>query len=292
LKVYPAFGSRREAELKLDRARILDQGMRAARTRGGATLFEQLREYSVDDDSRRIDWAATARASKPIVRTYRAERNQRVLCLVDSGRTMAAQVGGVARLEHAIDAVMMLTSVASRLGDMPGVVAFDSAVRASVPLRAGASQLGRVTEALYQLQPRLVATDYRGALAEVLARAQRRALLCLLTELDEALADTLFPVLPLIAREHVLIVAAVTDPDVAAWAAGEAGSPGTGHEGEGGDAVEATYLSAAALLALRRRRQLAHHLRAAGAVVIDSPPGRLAPALSDAYLDIKAAGRL
>ena len=121
LRVYPSFGSRREAELRIERARILEVGVRSARSRGGGTEFEQLREYGVDDDSRRIDWAATARADRPIVRTYRAECNQKLLALLDNGRTMAGQVAGVARVEHAIDAVMMLTSVAARMGDMPGL---------------------------------------------------------------------------------------------------------------------------------------------------------------------------
>ena len=218
LRVYPDFGSRREAEIRIERARLLEVGLRSSRSRGGGTDFEQLREYGVDDDSRRIDWAATARADRPIVRTYRAERNQRVICLLDNGRTMAAQVGGVARSEHAIDAVLMLTSVASRMGDMPGLVAFDRSVRAVVPPRSGRGQLARVTDALYDLTPELSQSDYRGAFAEVLGRFQRRAMLCLLTELDEALLDTLLPTLPLIARTHLVMVGSVRDPAVATWA--------------------------------------------------------------------------
>ncbi len=214
LRVYPSFGSRRQADLRIERARILEVGLRSARAQGGGTEFDQLREYGVDDDSRRIDWAATARTDRPIVRTYRAERNQRVICLLDNGRTMAGQVEGVARVEHAIDAVMMLTSVAARMGDMPGLVAFDHVVRAVVPPRSGHAQLATVTEALYDLVPQLSQSDYRGAFTEVLARFQRRAMLCLVTELDEALVDTLLPSLPLIARTHLLVVAAVRDPAV------------------------------------------------------------------------------
>src|SRR5206468_12792589 len=130
LRVYPPFRSRAEAELRIDRARILEVGLRSARGRGGGTEFDSLREYEVDDEFRRIDWAATARAGKAIVRTYRAERNQTVLLLLDAGRTMAGKVElpagvhvtdqgklpGVPRLDHAMDAVMMLTAVATRLG--------------------------------------------------------------------------------------------------------------------------------------------------------------------------------
>jgi uncharacterized protein (DUF58 family) len=89
LRVYPPFRSRQEAELRIDRARILEVGLRSARGQGGGTEFDSLREYGVDDESRRIDWAATARTTRVIVRTYRAERNQTVLLLLDTGRTMA-----------------------------------------------------------------------------------------------------------------------------------------------------------------------------------------------------------
>jgi uncharacterized protein (DUF58 family) len=280
LRVYPDFGARREAELRIDRARLLEVGLRSSRSRGGGTDFEQLREYGVDDDSRRIDWAATARADRPIVRTYRAERNQRVICLLDNGRTMAGQVAGVARSEHAIDAVLMLTSVASRMGDMPGLVAFDRSIRSMVPPRSGRGQLARVTDALYDLTPELAQSDYRGAFAEVLGRFQRRAMLCLLTELDEALLDTLLPTLPLIARTHLVLVGSVRDPAVAMWASRPP------------DDIEEAYRGVAALSALGRRRELAKLLQARGALVVDGEPGRLAPLLTDAYLRVKASGQL
>ncbi len=96
LRVHPPFRSAAEAELRIRQARILEVGMRSARGLGGGTEFEQLREYGPDDEFRRIDWTATARTGKPIVRTYRAERNQRVLVLLDNGRVMAGRVGGCA----------------------------------------------------------------------------------------------------------------------------------------------------------------------------------------------------
>jgi uncharacterized protein (DUF58 family) len=280
LRVYPSFGSRRQAELRIERARILEIGVRSARSRGGGTEFDQLREYGIDDDSRRIDWAATARADRPIVRTYRAERNQRLLSLLDNGRTMAGQVAGVARVEHAIDAVMMLTSVASRMGDMAGLVAFDSHIRAVVPPRSGQGQLARVTENLYDLEAQLTQSDYRSAFTEVLVRFQRRAMLCLFTELDEGLIDSLLPSLPLIARTHLLVVATVRDPAVASWAAGAPSD------------IEDAYRTAAAVAALRRRQELARLLHAGGAIVVDALPGQLGPAVTDAYLNVKATGRL
>jgi len=281
LRVYPPFDSRDEAELRVNKARILEVGLRSAQGRGGGTEFDSLREYGVDDEFRRIDWAATARSGKAIVRTYRAERNQTVLLLLDSGRTMAGRVAEVPRLDHAIDAVMMLTSLATRLGDRAGLVAFDREVRAVVGPGHARDQLSRVTEAMYQLEPLLVESDYRGAFAETLARFRRRAMLVVLTELaEQAVAETLLPALPLIARDHLVTVASVADPEVQGWASATPVEPG------------AAYRKAAAVAALADRRRTVARLRGLGAVVVDAPPGRLAPDLADAYLRVKATGRL
>ncbi|MCU1460816.1 MAG: hypothetical protein JWO37_891 [Acidimicrobiales bacterium] len=281
IRVYPPFTSRNEAELRIDKARILEVGLRSARGHGGATEFDQLREYRVDDESRRIDWAATARAGKAIVRTYRAERNQTVLLLLDAGRMMAGRVADVPRLDHAMDAVMMLTAVATRLGDRAGLVAFDQQVRAIVPPGHAPDQLGRVTEAMYSLEPQLVESDYRGAFGQTLTRFRRRALLVVFTELaEQAMAETLLPALPMVARDNLVIIASVRDPQVLAWS-----------RAVPRDATEA-YRRAAAAAALEERRRTIARLRGLGATVVDAPPGELAPQLADAYLRVKATGRL
>jgi uncharacterized protein (DUF58 family) len=291
MRVYPPFRSRQEAELRMNRARILEVGLRSAKGRGGGTDFDSLREYGVDDEFRRIDWPATARAGKPIVRTYRAERNQTVLLLLDAGRTMAGRVAlpGAApgdpseapRLDHAMDAVMMLTAVATRLGDRTGLVAFDDQVRAVVPPSNARDALSRVTEAMYDLHPALVESDYRAAFSQALARFRRRNLLVVFTELaDEAVTETLVPALPLIARSHLVMVASVTDPQVAAWASATPTDAG------------GAFRKAAAVAALARRRATIARLRSLGATVIDATPGDLAPRLADAYLKVKATASL
>ncbi|HKE97788.1 MAG TPA: DUF58 domain-containing protein [Actinomycetes bacterium] len=287
LRVYPPFHSREEAELRIDKARILEVGLRSAQGRGGGTEFDSLREYGVDDEFRRIDWAATARAGKAIVRTYRAERNQTVLLLLDAGRTMAGRVQdpvlgeSLPRLDHAMDAVMMLTAVATRLGDRAGLVAFDDEVRAIVPPGHTREQLTRVTESMYSLEPALVESDYRGAFAESLARFRRRALLVVFTELaEEAVTETLFPALPLIARDHLLVLASVRDPQLIDWS------------GAVPTEARTAYRKAAAASALAARRRTVARLGALGATVVDAPPGELAPRLADAYLRVKATGRL
>ena len=281
LHVYPSFRSKDEAELRIRKARIIDVGLRSARGLGGGTEFDRLREYSVDDEFRRVDWAATARSGRPIVRDYRAERNQTVLVLLDNGRVMAGRVDGVPRVEHAVDAVMMLTAVATGLGDRCGVVAFDREVRAAVPPGTGRAQLGRVIDALYVLEPVLAESDYAGAFTETLARFRRRTMLVLLTDLvAPAVEEWLIPALPLLLRSHLVVVASVRDPDVARWARG------------GASDVTGVYRQAAAVSALDARRRTIARLRGLGVTVVDARPGRLAAELADTYLSAKATGRL
>jgi uncharacterized protein (DUF58 family) len=280
LRVYPGFGARQEAEL-LARTRIAEIGSRRARMAGSGTDFDQLRDYGIDDDARRIDWAATARVARPIVRTYRVERNQTLMVLFDNGRTMAGRVAGVPRTEHAMDAVVMLTAAAARLGDRLGMTTFDRRIRSTVAPGTGVGQLARVSEALYLLEPELVESDYRAVFSATLARVRRRALVCLLTELaDGSLSETLLPALPLLSRTHLVLIGSVRDPELQRWSASVP------------DDVEQAYRKAAAARALESRRRLSAVLRSLGAVVVDEGPGDLAPALTDAYLRAKFTGAL
>lgn len=294
IRVHPAFPSRDIAELALQQARRQAEGLRTVRLRGQGTDFEALREYTPDDESRRIDWAATARALKPIVRTYRAERNQQVLILLDHGRTMAGRMArspmaevdegreGVApRLEHAMDAAMALTRVATGMGDRVGLVTFSDTVGASIPPRTGSAQLSRIVQTLADVAVELVEPDYRAAFVDALIRYRRRALVVILTDLAAApVSESLAPALPLLSRRHLLVVASPADPTVQEWSVRP---PQDG---------QAAYRMAAALRIVADRRHSAGLLRGAGAQVVDASPDILPLRLIDTYLDLKAAGRL
>jgi uncharacterized protein (DUF58 family) len=140
---------------------------------------------------------------------------------------------------------------------------------------------GRVTDVLFDLEPQLVESDYRAAFSETVVRFRRRAMLVLLTELNEQAAEEyLVPALPLIARSHLIVVGAVRDPEVERWAATPATDP------------ESTYRRAAAIGALDERARFAARLRSLGVTIVDAAPGRLSGELADTYLRLKATGRL
>ena len=291
LRVLPAFPSKDELQRRMRQPRIIDVGIRTLRVRGNGTDFDQLREFRPGDDSRRIDWAATARSQRPIVRQYRAERTQSVIILLDNGRIMAGAVGrggdgpddtAVPRVEHAMDAALGLTQVATHLGDKVGMLTFDRQVRTVVAASQGRSQQSRVAEAMYLLEPELSESAYLPAFTYATARFRKRSLYVVLTDLVEsAVEEAILPALPVLARRHLVVVAAVQDPLVDEWARG-------GAHGAASDA----FRRAAAVAALQQRRRSSARLAAAGAVVIDAPPGQLATQLVDQYLELKASGRL
>jgi uncharacterized protein (DUF58 family) len=280
LAVLPAYPSR---DLMRTRMRIpLETGIRAVRTRGTGTDFDQLREYRPGDDIRRVDWAATARQQKAIVREYRAERNQHVVAMLDNGRVMAGTVGDAPRVEHAMDAVLGLTQVASNIGDNIGLVTFDNQVRGIVPVSNSKAQFARMTEAMYLLDPQYDESAYRTAFTTAASRFRRRSLFVVFTDLVESVvADSLLPALTTLTRTHLVMVAAVRDPDVADWAAA------SHHR-----STEEVFRSAAAIASLDARDRTIAELSSIGAVVVDARPGELAVDVVDRYLELKAKGRL
>ncbi|MFG2113071.1 DUF58 domain-containing protein [Streptomyces sp. NPDC048718] len=279
VRVLPPFTSRKHLPSRLARLRELD-GRTSVLSRGEGTEFDSLREYVPGDDTRSIDWRATARQSAVAVRTWRPERDRHLLVVLDTGRTSAGRVGDVPRLDAAMDAALLLTALASRAGDRVDLVAYDRRLRAQVQGRSAREVLPAVTDALATLEPSLVETDARGLVATALSRAPRRSLIVLLTGLDAAaIEEGLLPVLPRLTRRHTVLVASPADPHIARMAA----SRGT---------VEGVYEAAAASQSQAQRLRTAEQLKRHGVTVVDALPDALAPALADAYLALKAAGRL
>jgi uncharacterized protein (DUF58 family) len=279
VRVLPPFTSRRYLPEKFARLRVID-GATVIRGRGQGTEFDTLREYVLGDDVRSIDWRASARRSDVVVRTWRPERDRRVLCVLDTGRTSAARIGDEPRLDAAIDAALLLSTLASRAGDRVDLLAIDTAVRAAVESGTGRTLLPRLANAMAPLHPALVETDFGLVAGEILRRERKRALVVLFTALEPgALGDGLLPVLTQLTARHKVLIAAVQDPAVAALTAAL------------GDAA-GIYTAAAAHRALAERDRIGAALRRGGVEVVDAPPEDFASRVADAYLTLKATGRL
>jgi uncharacterized protein (DUF58 family) len=279
VRVLPPFTSRKFLPERLNRLRRLD-GAVLVRGRGAGTEFDSLRDYVAGDDVRSIDWRATARRDSVVVRTWRPERDRRVVAVLDTGRTSAGRVGDAPRLDHAMDAALLLAALASRAGDQVELLAYDRVQRARVSGGSRTEVLSSLVNAMATLEPVLVEADHRGIVAAVLKRVRRRGLVVLFTELNTAVVEEgLLPALGVLTARHTVIVASVGDPTVDAMLRGRS-------------TVQAVYGAAAAERATAERRRLVALLRRRGVEVVDAPPASFAPAVADAYLALKAAGRL
>jgi uncharacterized protein (DUF58 family) len=288
VRVLPPFLSRKHLPSRLAKLREID-GLLPTLIRGQGTEFDSLREYVVGDDVRSIDWRATARRADVMVRTWRPERDRRVVIVLDTGRMAAGRVGvdptaadpaGWPRLDWSMDAALLLAALASRAGDHVDFLAHDRVSRAGVFGASRTELLAQLVDAMAPLQPALVESDWRAMIAAIARRNRRRSLVVLLTDLNAtALDEGLLPILPQLSSRHHVMIAAVADPRVDQMAAGRF------------DAA-AVYDAAAAERSRNDRRAIATRLRRSGVEVVDAVPTELAPALADHYLAMKATGRL
>lgn len=288
IRVLPPFLSRKHLPSRLAKLREID-GLLPTLTRGQGTEFDSLREYVVGDDVRSIDWRATARRADVVVRTWRPERDRRVVIVLDTGRTAAGRVGvdptaadpgGWPRLDWSMDAALLLAALAARAGDHVDFLAHDRMTRAGVFGASRTELLAQLVDAMAPLQPALVESDATAMVSAIARRVRRRALVVLLTDLNAtAIEEGLLPVLSQLSTRHQVLIAAVADPRVDRLA------------GRRSDAA-AVYDAAAAERSRNDRRAIASRLRQQGAEVLDAPPADLAPALADRYLAMKATGQL
>ena len=276
--VYPDLPAARALALAVRTGRFRDPGRLTRGPLGLGTDFESIRDYTPDDDIRQVNWLATARLDRPMSNQYRVEQDREVMCVVDTGRLMAAPLGTtVTRLDAALDAAVAVALVADELGDRCGALAFDHAVRRHLrPRRSGGPA---VVRALFDLEPTRGDSDYELAFRTV--GGTKRALVLVLTDLlEEAAAGPLVEAVPVLARKHAVVVASASDPDLQAAVSASPNRPLD------------VYTAAVAVEVLEARAHVAHLLRRAGAEVVEADPKRLGAACVGAYLRMKARARL
>jgi uncharacterized protein (DUF58 family) len=202
-----------ERRVALTHRTIRDElGMRPRPARGEGREFESLREYFPGDDPRQVDWRATARRGRLMVRQYQTERRHTVMVAVDTGRLMAARAEGSSKLDYALDCAIALARASQEFGDRVGFMAFDREVRILIRPRAGAGSLSGMVEASARLKAAPFEPNYR-VLADTLAIHQKkRALIIVLTDFVEGSASReLESYLGVIARRHVVLLVALRD---------------------------------------------------------------------------------
>jgi uncharacterized protein (DUF58 family) len=280
VKVYPDLSALTHDALALARAHDAD-AKRLLRRPAEGREFESLRDYRLGDDRRALDWKATARRGKPIVRVFQPEKNQTVLLLVDCGRHMAGQVRGRRKLEHAVDAALRLAKVSLDQGDLVGVMTFGSAVKTWLPPRKGLEQLRAIAGELYRAEATLEESDYGAALDRAFSRGARRSLVVVLTDLmDLDTSAALVKRTLMLVPRHLPLVASLLDEDLEMRALAVPPTTPKAYERHIAARLEDDY------------RLTAARLRDAGAQVIRAAPAAFGPAAVNAYLELKARGAL
>ncbi len=285
-RVYPDFAEiARYAWLAGDR-RLQEIGIKTFQQRGEGTDFKQLAEYRHGDSVRHIDWKATLRLDKPIVREFQDERDQRVMLLIDCGRRMRADdrrgAIGTAHFDQVLNAVMLLSYVALAQGDAVGALTFGTppgAERLFAP-RKGSHILNALMSELYGVQPTPSHSDYVAAAQDLLRRQSKRALVIVITNFRDEDGSELGLALKLLRQRHLVLLASVRERIV-----GELLSqPLTS-----GDAALDV---ASAHLYEQARRDAFRRLSARDALMVDAEPERLGIELVNRYHAVKRAGMI
>jgi uncharacterized protein (DUF58 family) len=274
--VFPNIVAIKRIQLSLRRGLRAMAGMRRARPPGASTAFAGLREYVRGDDVRRVSWTATARRDRPVVVEVEAERGQQVIVALDCGRLMTAPAGDLDKLDHAVNAALMLAWVAQAYGDRVGLMTFDDRVTGFLKPERGSTQLHRITEALYAIQPEYVEPDFGHAMTHLALHVGRRSMVVILTDVQdpEASRELVAHALRLAAR-HLVLVVAMSDPAVLSA------------RDDPIDNTNRAYEWAAAEEFVASRRESFEMLRRGGVLGLDVVAGRLSPALVERYLELK-----
>ncbi|MFZ2034596.1 MAG: DUF58 domain-containing protein [Candidatus Dormiibacterota bacterium] len=263
------------------RGQLAELGLRTMRLRTEGSEFDRVREAFPDDPLRAINWRATARTGRLMATELIPERAQPLVICLDHGRLMGIGAGELTKLDHAINAALLLVHVALRAGDRAGMLAFSDTVTGTLPPRAGAAQLRRFLDATRPIRPGETEADYDDALAYFSRWQTRRSLVVIFTDvLDPDQGKALIRQCVRLRRRHLPLVVTVRDPalDDAANTV-----PRTGDD---------AYARAVAGGLIADRDDTLRMLRSSGVETIDADARTLSPRLVNRYLDLKRRARL
>lgn len=280
IDVIPNLRARDSAALRFLAQDAL-HGLKAQTERGEGTEFEALRDYAPGHDPRHVDWKRSARHRKLLAKEFRTERNHPIVLAFDTGRLMREPIDGLARLDHAVNAGLVLASLALRAGDLVGLYGFDAALRSyHAPLR-GIERFPRLQRATAELAYRPEETNYTLGLASLGQRLRRRALVILFTEfVDTITAELMIESLGRMANRHVVVLVTLRDESLE-------------RSLDAAPADLETVAEAVVAEHFRRDRSVVfERLARLGLHTLDVRPGGLSVALVNRYLDIKSRGLL
>ena len=275
-RAVPDLGAARGQAMRLFGERHARSGRKVERFVGDGTAFHALRDHHSGDDRRAIDWKASARHARLLLREHRAERNHQIVVAVDTGRLMAEPLAGLPRLDHAIHAALALAWVGTQTGDRVGLFAFGARPHAFVTPRPGARGFQTLLAQTADLDYSREETNFTLGLTALSERLARRSLIVVLTDFaDSVTAELMLDNLQRLARRHLVLFVALRDPLLGDTVR----APPTD--------LDAMHRAVVASALSRERERVFGRLRRAGALCVDALPGAVGADLVDRYLHIK-----
>lgn len=277
LKVYPSYLQVRNYQLQTKRSNQAVLGKKQQKRYGEGREFESLREYTPDDEYRKINWKATARRGKPIVTQYRIERNQNVILLLDAGRMMRTKVDNMTKLDHAINAALMLAYICVYKEDNVGLMVFNSKIDTFLPPRRGKAQLNLINEILYKVKIEFAEPNYAEAFHYLKRKVSRRSLVVLITDLiDERASQVLIHEFTRLYPQHLPLCITLKDLNVEKLAL------------QVPESTQDMLEMGVAQLLMEERFKALRFLTQNGVLTLDTHPGQLTADAINKYLEIKA----
>jgi uncharacterized protein (DUF58 family) len=279
--VVPNIRPVKTAALRFLTDREFRAGLKIERYKGEGTEFDSLKEYVAGDDHHWIDWKSSARHRKLIARQFRAERNHQVVIAIDTGHLMCEPLAGIPKVDHAVNAALLLAYISLRAGDRVGLATFDARLGLYVEPKGGRRGFHILSHMASQVDYSDRETNYTLGLTSIAQRLSRRSLIVMLTDfVDTISSELMVENLDRLSRRHVVIFVALQDPGLAATAAG--------------DPASLLHLNRAVVAGglLRDREVVLRRLRRLGIYPIDAAPAQVTPRLINTYLDIKRRERI
>lgn len=291
IRILPGMQLTREHDLLARTQHLNMMGIRSFRRAGAGMEFKSLRDYTAGDEMRLVDWKATARRGKLIVKEWDIERSQNIVLALDLGRLMASQILmpgqdentliPVTKTDYAVDASVLLSYVVTRAEDKIALAGFAGDVKTFIPFGKGYQQFQTVLEALTHLQPCLEESDYRRAFTYLGQTIRRRSLFVVFTDvMDPISAEGLTRELKYLTPRHLVLVVALADQELRPLL----------------EEVPLTndhmFRQTAAASLLAERRKILARMEATGILTLDATPKDLSVAMVNRYLEIKGEGKL
>lgn len=167
--------------------------------KGSGFEFDQIRDYTLGDDIRFIDWHASARMNKLLVKQYMQERSRTIYLLVDFSSSRMFGSSGILRHEIIAQIASVLSLVSAYAKDQVGLILFTNEVECVIPPNKGMQHVRRIMEKLFTYKTAHTTTSIKTALDYMLHVPSRDALVFVISDfIDEGFERSL----RLIGKKH------------------------------------------------------------------------------------------